>query len=152
MIGYNGKTLLAVIAATLPALALAQSSGVQPGLWEIAVTIDTVDMPGAPAFVANMMRGKTTKVKHCITPADAARGPQVLMQTNKSCVFDKYSMVGGKLASDMTCTSSGQVTRMTSTGSFTPTSYTSAGRSVVTGGMPMTMTSRSTGRLIGACK
>jgi hypothetical protein len=148
----RSKTILALTILSVPALALAQSSGVTPGMWEIAVTINTVDMPGAPPFVANMMRGKTTRIKHCITPEEAARGPQDMLKSSKSCTFQKYSMQNGRLNSEMTCVAGGQTTRMVSSGSFTPTGFTSSGRSVVTGSMPMTMTSTANGRLLGACK
>ena len=137
----------------VPALALAQSSGITPGQWEYAVTMTSIDAPGAPAFIAKMMQGKTTRVKHCITPADAARGPQDLMKSNKSCTFTKYSMANGKLSSEMVCVNGGQTTTSVSSGNFTPTSFTSQGRSVTTGGsMPMTVTTTAAGKLIGPCK
>lgn len=137
------------VAALVPAAAVAQ---VTPGQWEIAVTIDSVDMPGQPPMVANMMKGRTTKVKHCITPEEAARGPQDMMKANKACTFTRYSMVGGKLSSEMTCKTGEGVMTSVSSGSFTPTSFTTTGRTVQTGQMAMTMTSRSTGRLVGPCR
>ena len=138
--------------AGMPALALAQSSGVTPGLWEIAVTINTVDMPGGPAFVAKMMQGKTTRVKQCITPADAAKGPQEMLKSAKGCTFTKYSMQNGRMNSELTCAQGGQTTTSVSSGTFTPASFTSSARSVTTGQMPMTMTSTANGKLIGPCK
>lgn len=135
---------------TAPAAALAQ--GVTPGQWEIAVTINSVDMPGQPDFIAKMMTGKTTKVKHCVTPEEAARGPQDMLKSSKACSFTRYSMVGGKLNSEMVCKQGGSVTTSVSSGSFTPTGFTATGRSVSTGQMPMTMQSSSTGRLLGPCK
>ncbi|HEX8484809.1 DUF3617 domain-containing protein [Sphingomonas sp.] len=144
--------MIALALTMMPALALAQSAGVTPGLWEIAVTLGTIDMPGAPAFVANMMRGKTTRIKHCVTPQEAARGPQDMLKSNKSCTFGRYTMQSGRMGSAMTCANGGQVTKMVSTGSFTPTSFTSPGQSVVTGTMPMTMTSTANDKLPGACK
>ena len=145
--------VVGVILAGLPALALAQSSGVTPGQWETAVTINTVEAPGAPPVLAKMMQGKTTRVKHCITAADAARGPQDMLKSSKTCTFTRYSMANGKLSSQITCANGGQTTVSTSTGSFTPTSFTSQGRSVTTGGsMPMTVTTTATGRLVGPCK
>jgi hypothetical protein len=150
--GMSLWRIAAVALIGVPALALAQSSGVTPGQWEIAVTINTVDMPGGPAFVAKMMQGKTTRIKHCITPEEAARGPQDLLKSSKSCTFTKYSMQNGRMNSEMTCTTGGQTTTSVSSGSFTPASFTATGRSATTGQMPMTMTSSSTGRLLGPCK
>ena len=131
--------------------ALAQSSGVSPGQWEIAVTIDSMTMQGAPAGIAQMMVGKTTRVKHCLTPTEAARGPQDLIRTDKSCVFSRYAMTGGKLSSEMACKRGGGAMTTSSSGSFTATGFTVIGRSASTGAMPMTMTATSIGRRIGAC-
>ena len=141
-------SLLALLAAA-PAQA---APGIQPGEWEISVTVNSVDMPGAPAGVANMMRGRTTTIHHCITPADAARGPQDLMKSDPSCTFTKYSMAGGKLSSEMTCMRKNMTITASSTGSFTPVSFTATGRSVVTGGAMMTTTTTTNGRRIGECK
>lgn len=141
------------LGATAATVALAQATPVQPGEWETKVTIDAVDMPGAPPMVANMMRGRTTTVKHCITAADAAKGPQEMLKSNKSCTFTRYSMAGGKLSSEMVCKQGGSTMTATSTGSFTPTSFTGTGKAVTTGGaMPMTMSSTTVGRRIGDCK
>lgn len=148
------KILFFSALALAPAAALAQASGVTAGQWEIAVTTDTIDMPGQPAFIANMMRGKTVKVKHCITPEAAARGPQDMLKSDKRCVFTRYSMQGGRMNSAMTCQQPGGGTlNSVSSGSFTPTSFTAQGRSVVTGGqMPMTMTATTTARRVGDCR
>ena len=151
MIGIRKLALAACVSMLLPGAALA-APGVTPGLWEIAVTINAVDMPGAPPAVAKMMVGKTINMKHCITPEDAARGPQDMLKSDKSCTFTKYSMVGGKLNSEMTCTRGGTTTTAVSSGSFTPTSFTANGRSTVSGQMPMTTNATTVGHLVGPCK
>jgi hypothetical protein len=140
---------LLAIAAAAPAIA--QSSPIQPGQWQIAITVNAMEMPGAPAGIARMMVGRTTRVKHCITPADAARGPQELIKSDKSCTFSRYSMAGGKLQSTMTCKRGGNLVTTETTGSFDATSFTATGRSVTTGSMPMTMTATSVGRRLGNC-
>ncbi len=88
------RTALRLAALALPATAFAQ---VTPGKWEIVTTVNSVDMPGAPPFVANMMKGKPIKVSHCLTPEEAAKGPQEMMKARKECRFTRYAMVGGKL-------------------------------------------------------
>ena len=40
----------------------------------------------------------------------------------------------------------------TSTGSFTPTSFTASGHSVTTGGQAMTVDATTVGRRVGECK
>ena len=149
------KFLFSVGAMTLlatSAVVLAQGAGVTPGKWEIAVTINSVTMPGQPDEIARMMTGKTTKVTHCITPEEAARGPQDMLKSSKECKFTKYSMVGGKLSSEMVCQMGSGTMTAVSSGSFSPTGFTTTGRSVTTGAMSMTMTSTSVGRLLGPCK
>lgn len=144
--------VLAVVLAAMPAAVFAQGAGVTPGQWEIAVTINSVNVPGQPDTIAKMMTGKTTKVTHCITPEEAARGPQDMMKTNKECKFTRYSMVGGKMNSEMVCNMGSGTMTAVSSGSFTPTSFSSTSRAVQTGPMTMTMNSSSTGRLVGPCK
>jgi hypothetical protein len=141
--------LFAALAAT-PALAAAQ--GVQPGQWEILTTVQSIDMPGAPPQVAAMMKGKPIRISQCITAADAAKGPQEMMKSNKQCRFTRYSMVGGKLSSEMVCNQGGGTMTATSSGTFTPTSFTTSGRSVMTGAQKMTLTATTVGKRIGACK
>ncbi len=150
--GMSRLIAVGVLALAAPVAAQAQSAGINPGQWEIAVTINSMDMPGAPPAIANMMKGKTTKVKHCITPEEAARGPQELLKSDKSCTFTRYSMTGGALSSEMVCKQGGGMMTATTTGSFTPDSFTATGRTVSTGGMPMTMTSTSVGQRVGDCK
>ena len=146
------RTALAIVATAIPSLALAQASPVQPGLWEIAATVDTVDMPSAPPAVAKMMQGKTTTIRHCITPEEASRGPQDILKANKACTFTRYSMAGGRLRFEMVCKQNGGTMSAKTTGAFTPTSFVAKGRSVITGAATMTMTSTSTGRRLGPCK
>ena len=151
MIGIRKLALAACALAMTPVGAMA-APGVEPGQWEIAVTINSADMPGAPPAIAKMMVGRTTRIKHCITPEDAARGPQDMLKSDKNCIFTKYSMVGGKLNSEMTCTRGGTTTTAVSTGTFTPTSFTANGRSTVSGQMPVTMTATTVGKRVGDCK
>jgi hypothetical protein len=139
-----------VVLAASPALAAAQA--VQPGQWDILTTVQSVDMPGAPPQMAAMMKGRPIRVSQCITAADAAKGPQQLMKSNKQCRFTRYSMTGGRLSSEMVCDQGGGTMTATSTGSFTPTSFTTTGRTVMTGAQKMTMTATTVGKRIGACK
>ncbi len=141
----------AIAAAVLAGAAVAQVSAIQPGQWETSVTITSVDMPGAPPEMAKMMIGRTTTVKQCLTPEQAARGPQDMLKGNKSCEFTHYSIAGGRLSSEMVCRQGGGTMTATSSGSFTPTSYTATGKVVVSGGAAMTMTSTTSGRRTGEC-
>ncbi len=140
--------VLAAAILALPALAAAQPSGVTPGQWEIDVTVNSMESPSLPPAIAKMMAGKTVTVKHCLTPDEAQRGPQEMLKTGKNCVFDSYSMVGGRLNSAMTCGDTHAVT----TGTFTATAFTASGKAQVGGSTPMTVASTSVGRRVGDCQ
>lgn len=142
-----------IAAAGLASAASAAETPVTPGQWEIAVTIKSMEMEGAPPGIAAMMIGRTTRVKQCITAEDAARGPQDMLKSAKTCSFTRYAMAGGRLDSEMVCKQGGSTVTSTTSGSFTQTGFTATSKSVDTGGsMPMTMTSATVGRRIGDCK
>lgn len=136
----------------LLALPAAGHAQVQPGQWDIAVTVNSIDMPGAPPGIAKMMAGKTTRVSQCITPEQAAKGPQEMLRQNRGCRFTRYGMAGGRLNSEMVCDMQGGKMTATTSGSFTPVGFSATGRSVMTGVHAMTMTSTSVGRRVGACR
>lgn len=150
MIGV--RMILSVAAIALPSLAIAQATAVQPGLWDMASTINTVDMPSAPPAAARMMQGRTTTFRHCITPEEASRGPQEMLKANKACTFTRFSLAGGRISSEMVCKQGGGTMTATTSGSYTPTSFSTTGKSVVTGPAAMTMTMTSTGHRVGDCK
>lgn len=133
---------------TLSAAAQAQ---VQPGQWEASVTVQSIDMPGAPPQVAAMMRGKTTKQNYCITPEQAAKGPQEMIKQNPSCRFTKYTMTGGTISTAMICSQNGGTMTAQSNGSYTPTSFNITSTAVMSGQMSMRMTSVGSGRRLGPC-
>lgn len=136
-------------ALLVPAPALAQ---VTPGQWTTTLTFATVDMPGAPPAIINMMRGRKFTTKHCLTAAEAARGPQDMLKSDKSCHFARYAMTGGKVSSEMICTHGGQTITMTTAGTFTSTSFAATSRTVTTGTQPMTTTTSVVGTRTGDCK
>ena len=144
-----GATL---VSASLAAAAMAQSLAIQPGMWEIVSTTTAVDMPSAPPAVANMMRGKAMTIKHCITPQEAAEGPQAAMKKNKACTVSYHTGPGGRFSSEMVCRQDGGTMNATSSGTASATAFTSTTRMVMSGGMAMTMTSTASGHRIGNCK
>jgi len=136
-------------ALALPAVAHAQT--IQPGQWEITVNTTSADMPGAPPGVARSMRGAPRKISNCVTAEQASRGPKDMLKAAPNCTFTSYSMAGGKMTADMRCTNAGGTMTARTTGSFTPTSFSTTSNMTMTGRMTMKMTSATTGRRIGAC-
>jgi Protein of unknown function (DUF3617) len=137
----------------LAGLSTAAGAGiVQPGLWQTTSTVSAVDMPGAPPEVAAMMKGHPNVFTHCVTPDEAAKDPRALLASDKSCTFKNYSMAGGKLNATMVCQQHGGTMTVTSSGSYTPTSYAATSHMVMTGNGGMNMTASVSSKLIGACK
>lgn len=143
-----GRTVFLILLA-VPGIASAQ---ITPGKWDIVTTMSSIDMPGAPPGIAAMMKGRPTKVSHCITPEEATRGPQEMLKARKECRFTRYTMAGGKFDSVMTCQQNGATMTAASTGSFTATGFTTTSRTVMTGAHAMTMTATSVGKRVGDCK
>ena len=147
------KAMLAgfAVAAGIAGYVGAQAT-IRPGLWQTTSTVVAVEMADAPPEVAAMMKGHPTSFTHCVTPEEAAKDPRALMQTDKSCKVQNYSMSGGKLAATMVCQQRGGTMTVTSAGSYTPTSYTATSHMVMTGSGAMKMTANVSSKLVGACK
>lgn len=134
----------------------AANAQVQPGQWEASTTVNSIDIPGAPPQVAQMMKGQMasggrTKMTYCITPQQAAQGPQEMLKQNPSCRFSKYEMKGGRIATEMSCSQNGGTMTARASGSYTPTSFNVTSNTVMSGQMSMRMSSTSTGRRVGPC-
>jgi hypothetical protein len=141
--------IAAVAAALLPAVSAGQGSGMTPGKWQVSSTIVSVDMPGAPPMVAQMMAGKTTTMTQCITPDMASKGQTA--RPAKDCTMTHASMLGGKISSEMVCQVGGGTMTTTDTGTFTPTSYDIQGKMVMTGKASMTQVIKIAGKRVGDC-
>lgn len=138
----------------MPAAAQAQ---VTPGQWETVVTIKSMEMPGAPPQVAQMMKsrmagGKPTRTSYCVTAEDAKRGPQEMFKQNPSCRFTKFSMTGGTISTEMTCKQEGGTMTARSSGSYTAKAFNVNSSVAMSGRMSMKMSSSNVGRWLGPCK
>ena len=135
--------------------ATAAHAQVQPGQWETVVTVKSVEMPGAPPQVAQMMRqrmgGAPTRSRYCITPEQAAKGPQEMLKQNSSCNFSKYAVTGGVIATEMTCTQGGGTMTARANGSYTANSFSVTSNAVMSGQMSMRIATTSTGKRLGPC-
>ena len=140
-------------AMSVAGAAYAQRMAMLPGQWEIVSTTTAVEMPNAPPAAANMMRGRTMTIKHCITPQQIAEGPQAAMKNNKSCTINYHAGAAGRFTSEMVCKQdSGGTATATSSGVMGPTSFSSSSKMAFTGAQPMTVSSTATGRRVGDCK
>lgn len=133
----------------MPSVALAQA--IEPGWWEVENRIAAADMPGAPAGAAERLRGRTQTARRCLTLAEAARGPQDMMRADPGCRIVRYSRKAGRIDGQMICKDAAGTLTATTTGRFTPTSFTSTARLVRKGGGSMAMTIVTTGKRTGSC-
>ncbi len=144
--------LLAVIVAA-PAAAVPPPAYMQPGMWDIATTIDNVQMQGPMAGVGAMMRGKTTRMQHCVTAEEAARGPAEAANARKDCTFARQSVSGGRVSVEGTCRRGAMVEQITEDGEYGPGGFRLKARAAGTGGpMPMVMDMSIVGTRTGDCR
>lgn len=162
----NGLRTLAV-AAPLVALAAASVAYAQggakitPGQWETTTEIVDMKMQGLPDNVPPEMlarfKPKPITVKTCVTPEQAANPKAEMMaaQKDNQCTVARFDMSGGKIDIAMSCADKKQRGKadISMKGSYTPASYTMNGAMKMNGeeGMSMNMTTRTTGKRLGAC-
>jgi hypothetical protein len=128
------RFLTFALVASLPFAAEA-AGPITPGLWENTSTITSMDASGMPSGMAAAMKSPHT-IRHCVTPEDAARGPQEAIKHDSKCQTKNYTLAGGVFRIDMSCPNM----TMHSEGRFTPTSYSSTGTMTTSsprGGMKM---------------
>ncbi len=140
------RILSFALLASLP-LAAQAAGPIAPGLWESTSTVTSADMPGMPPSVMAAMKTPHT-IRHCITPEEAARGPQEAMKHDNKCQMKNFTMAGGVFRVDMICPNM----TMHSEGHFTPTSYSSTGTMTTSGARGgMRMSFAGSGKLLGPC-
>ena len=98
----------------------------QPGQYSVSMEILEVDIPGAPAEVAEMMRGAMSgqTQKYCMTQADVDKGFEEMARQGQddNCSFERFDIDGGDIDATMSCDVPGQgAMTMTMEGTATPT-------------------------------
>jgi hypothetical protein len=98
------RTALALAVLFLPMSVSAQA--VQTGRWDITSTAVDMVVPGAPAFLLRMMRGKSKSERKCVSPALAPTGVAALLAPDPkaSCHIDGQELAGGHYRQVLTCT------------------------------------------------
>jgi hypothetical protein len=160
----------------VPAIALAGivagcgggANQLQPGQWEMAVQVKSLEMPGAPPELQAQMRrgiGQSQTNRDCITP-EQARNPlgqmrdMVAQGRAANCRFTDEVFGGGVIRIRATCPGPGGQGegRMSMEGTFTATTLQATltataqgGNAAVPGATGMNMTAEITGRRVGEC-
>lgn len=128
---------------------------VAPGRWQRTTEILAAEGAVSESERARIV-GRRTSASDCITPAQAERPSANFLsaQQNSECTYHRFQMKDGKLESRTSCVGRDRpdvlVTVMT--GDYAPDSYDMR-TSVETSGPagPVTITTRTRGRRVGAC-
>ena len=137
----------------------------RPGLWETTQQVVDVQLDGAPqgmpAGMLDAMKGRTTTVKTCITPEQAAKPSADFLtaQKDNKCTYSGFEMSGGTMKGQVTCPGAeGGTAHVTMAGNYTPDSYAMNMEMQSEGmgganmpGMMMHMKMRTTGKRLGEC-
>ena len=121
----------------------------QPGLWEVKISFNSIDAPKLPAEVKDQMQSCLTQEQAENPGVDFFGGDE---QSN--CTFAKLDRDGNNIAVEMTCKPQGGMTIASKMdGSFAKESYTMT-MEQKSGGTPMgdlTMKGKVEGKRIGEC-
>jgi len=124
---------------------------VEPGLWEIGSDVVEVRGPDLPREVRNRMVGPRTRLRHCITPEQAARPSANFLAARRDngCAYRSFSVRDGRIEGVMACPDA----TATMTGRYGPRAYDMRMEmeSPVPGGATMILDVRARGRRIGPC-
>ena len=130
---------------------------IRPGLWQSKVTINKVEVPGAPPEMAAAMQGKTSEERtYCLTPEEAKKPNENFFAGNRDeCRYDHFTMSGGKIDAAMRCTHEQMTQQIDFAGSYTPDAYQMAMDTKVAGGpremAGMSMSMRVESKRVGEC-
>ena len=126
---------------------------VAPGLWELTSEVVEVRAPDLPREVRNRMVGPRSRLRHCITPEQAARPSANFLAARREpgCAYRAFSVRDGRIEGTMACPDANATMR----GRYGPQAYDMrmAMESPVPGGdgAVMTLDVRARGRRIGPC-
>lgn len=127
------------------------------GRWESRMTIDKMEIPGVPAEMQGMMKQQLGKVQTsvtCLTEEEASKPEADFFQPGDSgCTYDSFSMGGGEIDAEMTCTAQGQTQKMTMAGTYSEEAYDMkvSADGQVAEGQPMSMAMTIASQRVGEC-
>lgn len=142
--------------------AIGDAARMQPGKWRTEVTIENIDMPGAPPRMTEMLKKQmassaTQSVETCVTKEQSERPPEKLFGGMEGCRYETFRLGGGRLDAVMSCQGgamgpgSGGL-RSTLSGDFGDTGYDLASTGEMQSGeQKIAVKSRIKGSRIGEC-
>ena len=131
---------------------------IEPGLWEVASRVTGARGENLPRAAKARIEAHRRAVRHCITPADAARPEANFLrrQQDGHCRYRDFSLRAGRMRGQMRCAGEdGAGTVATEmNGRYRPGHYELTMRMTSTGmpeGANMVIETRTVGRRLGAC-
>jgi hypothetical protein len=132
---------------------------ISPGKWQSKVTIESMDVPGMPAEIAQRMKQTMAQVRgfeSCLTKEDVKQPKEDFFTgKNDQCRYDHFTMSGGKIDAVMRCDEGNGTQVMRMAGTYSPDSYQMSmameheGAKADDGAMTMKM--RVEARRVGQC-
>ena len=95
------------------------------GMYESDITLLSMNMPGVPANMVDMMRGMfERKTKFCITPEEVEEGFQQAPRKSQEgeCSYDSFNAANGRIDAVLVCKGENGTMTMEMSGTGTPTS------------------------------
>lgn len=124
---------------------------IEPGLWLLTSEVTDVRAPNLPVEVRNRMIGPRSRMRHCITPEQAAQPSAnfLAMRADSDCAYRDFTLEEGRLSGTMTCPN--VTARME--GRYGSDRYETrmVMQSPVPGGAMMTLQIRARGQRVGEC-
>jgi hypothetical protein len=148
------RKLIGVALFALPGAALAQA--VQPGAWVITSRAVTLDIPGAPALLLRMLKGRSKSERKCVSPEQASNGVAALLvpDPKAQCHMDSQQIASGLYHQALTCPQKqGSPIRITRNGTYDASGFTGRldmGGQTPKGTMSITLDQKAT-HITGAC-
>jgi hypothetical protein len=132
---------------------------IQAGLWERSTAISDVKAQRAPVELVDRMRQRNSVTRYCITPEQAAQ-PSVNFLAGREgsrCTSRSFAMRDSQMSGEMSCSDprSGERWDAGLQGRYASSSYELEMVMVMPNPWdptPMQITSRTSGRRIGACE
>ena len=109
--------------------ATADSASPKAGRWEVSSEIREIRIPGMPAGMEDMARGMFSDMfastNYCLTQEQAEQDPEALWKdTQGDCSWESFEKTGSRIDARAVCKGpDGGTSRMTMSGTHTPTSY-----------------------------
>ncbi|MDF0488334.1 DUF3617 domain-containing protein [Sphingomonas sp. H39-1-10] len=142
--GKGGESV-SMTNASMDQVAKVQAAKLQPGQWEMRMEQISSETTGGSGNLPAMPKMPPSTTKVCLTEAQV-NDPKAVFggapQMQKNCVYDSFTMRGGKIDAKLHCDMGNIKVEGTNTGTFTETAFTSESHSTVSG-LPGGMTTKS---------